>query len=192
MANVNTPGYSRESPILVTSDPVVVNPLTFGSGVTLQSIESIRDPILEGQIQQQTQSQNQYSALTSALQQTQVSFTTNSGDIGTSISNFFDSINQLSTDPADLSLRQSVLTAANNLTDSFNTTANNLTQQQGNLDLNVVQQVGRGQSTDAADCDAEPAGKQQNVGGCGDVYRSAAAGHRPAFRAGGRPAAADR
>ena len=143
VANVNTPGYSREHPVLATSDPVVIDPLTFGTGVTLQSIESIRDPILEGQIQQQTQAQGQFSTLTSALQQTQVNFTSSAGDIGTAISNFFDSINQLSTNPSDLSLRQGVLTAAGNVATSFNTTANNLTQQRTSLDLSVVQQVGQ-------------------------------------------------
>jgi flagellar hook-associated protein 1 FlgK len=143
VANVNTPGYSREQPVLVASDPVVLDPLTFGTGVTLQSIESIRDPILESQIQQQTQAQGQFTTLSSALQQTQVNFTASTGDIGTSISNFFDSINQLSTNPADLSLRQGVLTAADNVATSFNTTANALSQQQTSLDLSVVQQVGQ-------------------------------------------------
>ena len=38
VANVNTPGYSREEPVLVASDPVVVAPLTYGTGVTLQSV----------------------------------------------------------------------------------------------------------------------------------------------------------
>src|SRR5229473_4012051 len=143
VANVNTPGYSRQEPVLVASDPVVIDPLTFGTGVTLQSVESIRDPILESRIQQETQTQGQFGALASALQQTQVNFTSNTGDIGTAISNFFDSINQLSTNPADLSLRQGVLTAAGNLATSFNTTANNLTQQRSNLDLSVVQPVGQ-------------------------------------------------
>jgi flagellar hook-associated protein 1 len=141
VANVNTPGYSREEPILVTSDPVVIAPLTFGTGVTLQSIESIRDPILESQIQQETQTQGQLNALVSALQQTQVNFTSNTGDIGTAISNFFASINQLATNPSDLSLRQGVLTAAGNLATAFNTTANNLTAQRTNLDQSVEQAV---------------------------------------------------
>lgn len=143
VANVNTPGYSRQQAILVSSDPVVLDPLTFGTGVTLQSVESIRDPILESQIQQQTQSQGQFSAQSAALQQTQVNFTTTPGDIGTAISDFFDSVNQLSTNPSDLSLRQGVLTAADNLATSFNNTAHNLTAQQTSLDLTVVNQVGQ-------------------------------------------------
>jgi flagellar hook-associated protein 1 len=141
VANVNTPGYSREEPVLASSDPVVDDPLTFGTGVTLQSIQSITDPILESQIQQETQVENQYNTLASALQQTQVSFSSSAGDVGTSISNFFDSINQLSTNPSDLSLRQGVLTTAGNLASSFNSTANALTQQQQSLDLSVVQTV---------------------------------------------------
>jgi flagellar hook-associated protein 1 FlgK len=165
VANVNTPGYSREQPVLVTGDPVVSDPLTFGTGVILQNVESIRDPLLESQIQQQTQSQGQFSALASALGQTQVNFTSSAGDIGTGISNFFDSINQLSTNPADLSLRQGVLTAAGNVATSFNTTANNLTEQQTSLDLSVVQTVGQiNQLTQQIAQLNGQIGKLQNVG----------------------------
>lgn len=143
VANVNTPGYSRELPVLVSSDPVVVDPLTFGTGVTLKTIESVRDPILESRIQQETQTQGQLGALVSALSQAQVSFTGTTGDIGTAISNFFDSVNQLATSPADVSLRQGVLTAADNLATAFNVTANQLTAQRTNLDASVVQNVGQ-------------------------------------------------
>jgi len=141
VANVNTPGYSRQVPVLVSSDPVVIDPLTLGTGVTLQSIESIRDPILESRIQQETQTQGQLNSLVSALSQTQVNFTSSSSDIGTAISNFFSSINQLSTNPANVSLRQGVLTAAGNLSSTFNSTANQLTTQRGNLDQSVEQSV---------------------------------------------------
>jgi len=143
VANQNTPGYSREEPILVSSDPIVEPPLTFGSGVTLQQIESIRDPILESQIQQETQTQGQLNALVSALSQTQTNFTSTGGDIGSAISNFFDSINQLLTSPADLSLRQGVLTAAGNVATAFNVASNQLTAQRSNLDQSVEQTVGQ-------------------------------------------------
>lgn len=143
VSNADTPGYSRQVPNLVASDPVVLGPLTLGTGVTLKSIDSIRDPILEARIQQETQTEGQLSAQVSALDQMQVNFTSSSGDIGTAISNFFDSVNQLSTNPSDLSLRQGVLTAAGNLASAFNTTANNLSQQRSNLNLSVVQTVGQ-------------------------------------------------
>lgn len=143
VANADTPGYSREIPVLETSDPVVVGSLTLGTGVTLASIESIRDPILASQIQQETQTQGQLNSLVSALQQTQTNFSSSTDDIGTAISNFFSSVNQLATSPADTSLRQSVLTAADNLASSFNATANNLTEQQSDLNSSVEQTVGQ-------------------------------------------------
>src|SRR5437660_11470270 len=75
VANVNTPGYSRQVPVMVSGNPVVMDPLTFGTGVVLKSIDSIRDPILESRIQQETQTQGQLNSLVSALQQAQVNFT---------------------------------------------------------------------------------------------------------------------
>jgi len=141
VANVNTPGYSRQVPVLVTGDPVVEDRITFGTGVDLKRIESARDPILEGQIQQQTQTQGQLSALVSALSQTESNFSSTGGDIGTAISAFFDSINQLSTSPADLSLRQNVLTAAGNLATAFNVASDRLSSQRTGLDGSVQQTV---------------------------------------------------
>ena len=141
VSNANTPGYSRLRPVLIESDPVVVGSVTYGQGVTLQSLESLRDPILQLRIQEETQQQGQLNTVVSALQQAQVQFTASSSDIGSQISNFFSSLNQLSTDPTNLSLRQGVLTAAGNLATVLNHTSDNLTQQQSSLDLNVSQAV---------------------------------------------------
>ena len=143
VANVNTPGYSRQVPVFVTRDPIIDDNLTFGTGVILKRIESVRDAILESQIQQETQTQGQLGALVSALSETQTSFTSTSGDIGTAISKFFNSINQLSASPADLSLRRNVLTAAGNVASAFNVASNNLTAQRTNLDASVQQAVGQ-------------------------------------------------
>jgi flagellar hook-associated protein 1 len=141
VANVNTPGYSRLRPVLIESDPVVVGSVTYGQGVTLQKLESLRDPILQLRIQDETQQQGQLNAFVSAMQQAQVHFTSSSSDIGSEISNFFSSLSQLSTDPTNLSLRQGVLTAAGNMATVFNNTSNSLTQQQTNIDSNVTQAV---------------------------------------------------
>lgn len=141
VANVNTPGYSRLQPVLAESEPVAIGSITYGTGVTLEKLQSLRDPILQLRIEEETQQQGQLNAFVTAMQQAQVQFTTSSSDIGTEISNFFDSLNQLSTDPTNLALRQGVLTAAGNMATAFNNTANNLTQQRSSLDLQVSQDV---------------------------------------------------
>ena len=89
VANDNTPGYARLRPVLTESDPVVLGSVTYGQGVTLQKLESLRDPILQLRIQEETQQQGQLNTFVSAMQQAQVQFTSSSGDIGSQISNFF-------------------------------------------------------------------------------------------------------
>jgi len=141
VANANTPGYSRLRPVLTENVPIVVGSLTYGSGVSLEKLQSLRDPILQVRIDEETQQQGQLNAFVSAMQQAQTQFSGGSGDIGTQISNFFSSLSQLGPDPESLSLRQGVLTAAGNLANSFNNAANNLTQQRSSLDLGVTQAV---------------------------------------------------
>lgn len=141
VANANTPGYARERAVLAAGESVAWGSLTYGTGVVLQKIESLRDPILEIQLNQETQQQSKYDAALAQLQQIQSQFGTGSTGIGADISNLFNSLQQLSPDPSNLALRQSVLTAAGNLATDFNTTANNLETQRGNLDLTVTQSV---------------------------------------------------
>ena len=57
------------------------------------------------------------------LQQIQTQFASSTSGIGADISNFFNSLQQLSPDPTNLTLRQSVLTAASTLATDFNTAA---------------------------------------------------------------------
>jgi len=141
VANVNTPGYSRLQPVLVENNPLEIGSVTYGSGVSLEKLQSLRDPILQLRIQEETQDQGQLNAYVTALEQTQTQFTASSSDIGTQITNFFNSLNQLSTDPTNVSLRQGVLTAAGNMATAFNNTANQLNQQRSDLNLSVEQDV---------------------------------------------------
>ncbi len=143
VANANTPGFSRQRPDLKPGDPVVLGNLSIGTGVILQKTESLRDPILELRINQETQNQGRLDSALGALQQLQVGFSGTNSGVGDAISKFFDSLQQLSTSPTDLSLRQAVLTAAGNLATNFNTESHNLQEQRTNLDLNVVQTVGQ-------------------------------------------------
>ena len=78
--------------------------VTYGSGVVLQKLESLRDPILQIRIEQETQQQGQLDAFVSGMNQIQVMFNGNSGnDLGAQFSKFFTSVTQLSTDPSNLS-----------------------------------------------------------------------------------------
>jgi flagellar hook-associated protein 1 len=54
IANVNTPGYSREQVNLSENSPVQVGDLLFGDGVSLDPTTSIRDNLLQQRIDQES------------------------------------------------------------------------------------------------------------------------------------------
>ena len=141
IANANTPGYSREVVDLSEQTPVVFGNITYGTGVTLQQIQSIRDQVLTLQIAQQTSQQSNSQTQLNALQQVQAMFSDPTQGIGANLSAFFSSISQLSTNPTDGAQRQAVITAAQNLASSFNQTSQNLTSLQQNLNQSVSSTV---------------------------------------------------
>jgi flagellar hook-associated protein 1 FlgK len=143
LANVNTPGYTRQVPDFeeAVQTPSTNGNYSLGNGVVLQGYQSIRDELVNSQMQQETSSQSAANAQLSTLQQIQPTFTTSTQDIGTEMSALFTSISALSTDPASSAQRQAVLTAGSNLADAFNTASNVLTSQQAALNQPVTDDV---------------------------------------------------
>jgi flagellar hook-associated protein 1 FlgK len=141
IANASTPGYSREVVDLTETTPYTIGNLTFGTGVTLQQVQSVRDQMLSIQIADQTTQQGGAQTRLNSLQQVQGLFSDPTQGIGANLTAFFNSINQLSTNPSDGALRQSVITAAQNLVGSFNQTAQSLSQIQSNLNQSIPQTV---------------------------------------------------
>ena len=141
IANLSTPGYSRQRPVLQESDPVVQGQITFGTGVTLQGIESLRDSLLDAQISDETQQQSKAQAFMDAMNQVQTLFPVDTTGIGQQINNFFQSLNGLATNPSDASLRQTVLSSASDMASAFRETAGKLVTLRNNADLSVQQNV---------------------------------------------------
>jgi len=141
IANANTPGYSRQVLDMEENPPVQQGSLWFGTGVNAGQVESIRDQMLQLSIYDGTQQQGNAQAQSTALQQVEAQFSDPTQGIGSDLTAFFNSINQLSTDPTSIPLRQGILTAANNLANDFHSTVAQLDTIQSNLNLNVTQSV---------------------------------------------------
>lgn len=141
IANQNTPGYSREIPVLTEAAPTVEGNITYGNGVVLEQIQSVRDQVLQIQISDQNQQQGSAQAQYSALQQVQSLFSDPTTGIGADTTTFFNSISQLSTSPASIPDRQAVLTAAQTVASDFNSTEQSLDSIQSGLNQSVTQTV---------------------------------------------------
>ena len=112
-----------------------------GGGVTLEGFQKIRDQVLELRIQEETQQQSSANAQANASQSIEPLFTSSGQDIGSQMSAYFTSLSALSASPADNTLRQGVMTAGQNLANSFQTTASGLIQIQASMNQTVPQDV---------------------------------------------------
>lgn len=142
IANVNTPGYSREQAQLTEEPPINVGDLSYGDGVSLSDIQGVRDNVLQLQIDQQTQNQNRLDSYLSSMQQVSTLFNETQGTgLQSVIDSFFTSFQSLETDPTSMSLRQAVLTAGQSMTAAFQQTATSLDTIQSGLNQQVTQAV---------------------------------------------------
>ncbi len=141
IANANTPGYTREIADFSENAENLTGSGVTGGGVTLDGIQSVRDELLNLQIQQQTSEQSSVNTQSALFQELQNYFTSNGEDLATTMSAFSSALAQLSANPGSSSVRQSVLSAGQNLAQSFNTTAGGLSTVQSDADQQVTQTV---------------------------------------------------
>jgi flagellar hook-associated protein 1 FlgK len=141
IANSNTPGYTREVPQLSSNAETDIDGTISGGGVTLDGLQSVRDELLNLQIQQQTSQQSSADTESSSLSQIQSLFSTSGDDLATTLTAFSSSLQQLSASPSSSSAQQGVLAAGQNLAESFNSTASGLVSAQSSANQQVTQTV---------------------------------------------------
>jgi flagellar hook-associated protein 1 FlgK len=141
IANANTPGYTREVAQFSENPETQSGNNIGGGGVTLDGLQSVRDELLNLQIQQQTSLQSSADTESATLQQIQTPFTTTGDDIASALTAFSASLAQLSASPNSTPNQEAVLASGQNLADAFNTTANALTSAQTQADGQVTQTV---------------------------------------------------
>ncbi|MEI7817826.1 MAG: flagellar hook-associated protein FlgK, partial [Desulfuromonadales bacterium] len=127
IANVNTPGYSRQRVILETAPPTYASGFPVGTGVNIASIERYYDGLLQQQITNAQTTQGFDTTKSTVLQQVEPAFNeiTNDG-LGAAISGFFGSWHDMTLNPAGSSERQAVLSRAQILADNFQTASKSL------------------------------------------------------------------
>ena len=127
IANVNTPGYSRQRVILETTTPTTANGFQLGTGVKIASVQRYYDGLLQQQIVNAQTSQGYDTTKSTVLQQVEPVFNEIANDgLGSAISKFFAAWQDLSVNPTGQAERQAVLTNANILTDNFHSISTSL------------------------------------------------------------------
>jgi len=141
VANANTTGYTEETPNWRENQPIVIDGVSYGAGVTETGATSVRDRVLEERLDQQQQLASASSSRLTALNSVQALFTPDSGsststagDIGSDLTGLFSSLSSLEANPTNNALRQNVLSTATTLAGDVSNAAASLNAQQSALD----------------------------------------------------------
>ena len=138
IANVSTPGYSRQEAILTETLPENGRPGQIGTGVQVSEIRRSVDSFVEQQLLGSNERIGQFDASQKALSQIQILFNdANDQGIAAGLNEFFKAWQDVATNPADLTSRTVLLTKADGLTKLLNQASSQLSTQRISLDGQV-------------------------------------------------------
>ena len=143
IANVNTPGYTRQRPIFKSLGTTMAAGGTSATGVQITEVRRAYDRYLSAQLNTENQSLGRWEAQQSGLERTEIIFT-EAEDFGLShsMSEFWNAWQDLANNPAGHVERMAVVGKAQQLTMTFNQMANELNQLRGDIDANIKGAVG--------------------------------------------------
>ncbi len=144
VANSNTVGFSRRRVDLSTMSAVAVPGGWSGMGVEVNSLTRIRDPFLDfavrreaGRLGQDDARADILSALEPALGEAE------SAVLRSSISDFFDSIQNLVIDPSDMAIREDVVSHGERVAASIRSLDGHLVERRNHADAKAEEAVDR-------------------------------------------------
>jgi flagellar hook-associated protein 1 len=142
IANVNTPGYSRQRTDLKSVGGVDIGGGTTQIGVTVSGIERVYDRFIEAQIIDQRQNTGYSDTLLQGLQNIEMAIDDTQGaGISDQLSKFWSSWEDLSKNPGGIVERSALLSTAQDLTDSLASYKSNLDTIKADLGRSITDTV---------------------------------------------------
>ncbi|MGD2097765.1 MAG: flagellar hook-associated protein FlgK [Desulfobacterales bacterium] len=139
IANVNTPGYSRQrltmAPTVAFDSAVGI----MGNGVSADEVERIYDRFLNAQINSETYVMGRWDAQKQSVESLEIIFNESTGDgLNQAMSEFWNAWQALSNNPSGPTERQILVTRSQVLASTFNKLDADLAQAQQDLDRSIV------------------------------------------------------
>jgi flagellar hook-associated protein 1 len=142
ISNANTPGYSRQRAELIATVPIRYTYGLLGTGVTVDSIQRIRNQFLDQQIRMANESYGNASAQQTIVSQIEANLNEPSDSgLAALMANFFNSFQDLSVHPEESGARNSVLQKGTALAQGFRRLNGSLKQLQSDIFSDVDAKV---------------------------------------------------
>ena len=139
IANVNTPGYTRQAVQLAASPAEGVGRATIGAGVTIEGVRAFRDQFIDSRLQTETAITGRLTAQRDTLSPVETALSSNGSgnDIRVAMTNFFGAFRDLEANPSSLASRTAVVNQGQQLVSAFHSTSARLTAIRSDADQEV-------------------------------------------------------
>ena len=141
IANVNTAGYARQVAEQVEATPMPTDLGLLGDGVTVRTVRRYYDKYLESSIRDKTSNSQHQSVLSTYLNRVQEFLNEDNSNLSSGITAFFNDWQSLSSDPTNSSLKQTIVSQGQELTQSINTIYSDLKNVQTEADSQIVSDI---------------------------------------------------
>ncbi len=142
VANANTPGFSRQRPILTTTLPIDFHPGQLGTGVKVAEIQRMRDQFLDLLVREEMSSVGQWEKRQKFLEEVETIFNEPSdSSLNNALSDFWNSWQDLANDPENMAARVSVREKAQLLCNTFHRLRSKLRRMQGDINQSIKGRV---------------------------------------------------
>lgn len=143
IANVNTPGYSRQSLVIETTTPFMTGAGPIGTGVRAEQISRVYDRFLSFQVSGERENYGRLSEEKDSMSQVEGIFNEVSGSgIKDNLSKFFNSLKDLSNNAGGYAERSQVLSNADALSYTIRTKAEGLNTLRSSADSGIISKIG--------------------------------------------------
>ncbi|SQA96856.1 Flagellar hook-associated protein 1 [Cedecea neteri] len=133
IANLLTPGYSRQGMLQIAIGPMGQVGLSAGNGVQVDSIRRISNQYLVNQVWQTNTKASYFTSGQQYLGALEEVIGTDSTSLGNGLDEFFGALSAMTTQPESPALRQQLLNQANSLATRFNSMNDFINSQKNSL-----------------------------------------------------------
>jgi flagellar hook-associated protein 1 FlgK len=141
IANVSTPGYSRQVVEQQPSPSVQYGLTSVGQGTNVTGINRIYSEFLAVQANTARTTSSQLATQNAEMQPINNLLTDSSSGLSTAVLDFFNKLQNLSSKPSDTASRQTVISASQNLVARFNDAQKQLTNVNSSLNIQIKDSV---------------------------------------------------
>ncbi|MCY1392402.1 flagellar hook-associated protein FlgK [compost metagenome] len=131
IANVNTPGYSRQQAVQETAIPQFAGYGYVGTGTQVADVRRLASDFLTAQVRTATSQSNELDAFKGQIEQLDALLSDTTTGISPALQKFFTALQTASSNPSASEGREALLAEAQGLSKSFNTLYDQLDKQNG-------------------------------------------------------------